>query len=169
MAKGFFRKFSKQFFILCNIIVAILFLLGCYAYLFNPTYFWFVGFLTLGAPYILLVLIGFILFWLFAKKKLMLISFITILLAIKPIAKIIPLRFSKAFDIQKSATNVRIMSWNVDNFMLLENKKNPELKAEMLNLINKYNPDIACFQEMVAADTFVDLNNEYYRKYAFYP
>jgi endonuclease/exonuclease/phosphatase family metal-dependent hydrolase len=38
----------------------------------------------------------------------------------------------------------------------------------MLELINEYQPDIACFQEMVAGDTLVNLNTPYYRKYSFY-
>ena len=45
---GFFRRFTKRFFVLCNIGAALLFLLGCYAYLFDPKYFWFFGLLALG-------------------------------------------------------------------------------------------------------------------------
>lgn len=99
----------------------------------------------------------------------MLIGIVTLLFSIRPISKIFPFHFAKSFDVKKQSTQVRIMSWNVDNFQLLAYKKNPSIKNDMLNLINQYQPDIACFQEMVAADTFVDLNNEYYRKYAFFP
>jgi endonuclease/exonuclease/phosphatase family metal-dependent hydrolase len=169
MAGNFFRKFTKRFFIFCNIIIALLFLLGCYSSWFNPTYFWGLGLLTLAAPYLLLGLILFLVFWLFVKRKLVLISIVPFLLAFKPIAKILPFHFSKLFEVQKQPTSMRIISWNVDNFNLLGYKKDNQIKNEMLDLINKYNPDIACFQEMVAADTYVDLNNEYYRKYAFYP
>ena len=45
------------------------------------------------------------------------------------------------------------MSWNVEHFDILEHKTHPEKKQEMLDLINEYNPDIACFQEMVASDS----------------
>ncbi len=169
MAGSFFRRFTKRFFVICNVLVAILFLLGCYAAWFNPTRFWFLGLLTLAAPYLLLAILLFLLFWLFAKRKLMFISIITLILTIKPISKILPFRFSRSFEIQKMGAGMRVISWNVDNFNLLEYKKNHDVKNGMLDFINKYNPDIACFQEMVAADTFVDLNNAYYRKYAFYP
>ncbi len=169
MAGNFFRRFTKRFFVFCNVIVAIIFLLGCYSAWFNPTYFWHLGLLTLAAPYLLLALLLFLIFWLFTKKKFMLVSIAAMVLAIKPIAAIIPFNFSNSFEVQKPTNHLRIMSWNVDNFDLLENKKNQDVKNQMLNLINKHNPDIACFQEMVAGDTTVDLDNEYYRKYAFYP
>ena len=44
------------------------------------------------------------------------------------------------------------MSWNVEEFNILHYKDHPEVKTQMLELINKYNPDIACFQEVVAGD-----------------
>ncbi len=60
------------------------------------------------------------------------------------------------------------MSWNVAQFDILNYKTNPGVHDKMIDLINKYKPDIACFQEMVAGDSIIDLNNTYYRKYSFY-
>ena len=81
MAKSFFRRFTKKFFIITNIILALLFLAGCYGYLFNPQYFWPVGFLTISAFYFLLLLLVFLIFWIFIKPRWALISFISIVLA----------------------------------------------------------------------------------------
>ena len=47
------------------------------------------------------------------------------------------------------------MTWNVAQFNTLDNKKHPEVKNQMLDMINNYQPDIACFQEMVAEDSAV--------------
>jgi endonuclease/exonuclease/phosphatase family metal-dependent hydrolase len=47
-------------------------------------------------------------------------------------------------------------------------KKSPDTFNQMIQLINDYQPDIACFQEMVGGDTLADLNNAYYRKYSFF-
>ena len=58
---------------------------------------------------------------------------------------------SAPFTVQKSNA-LRIMSWNVEHFDILEHKTHPEKKQEMLDLINEYQPDIACFQEMVSGD-----------------
>lgn len=64
---------------------------------------------------------------------------------------------------------LRVMNWNVAQFNILETKQNPATHQEMINLINEYQPDIACFQEMVCADTLVNVNTPYYRKYSFFP
>lgn len=155
MPKSFFRRLTKRFFIIANSIVAILFLLGCYGYLINPQYFWPAGFLTLSAFYFLLLLILFFGFWLFVKPYYTLISVIAILLALKPVSNIIPFRLSGSFTITKPDNPLRIMSWNVAQFNVLNNKKHPEGKKGMTGLINEYQPDIACFQEMVAEDSTI--------------
>ncbi len=44
------------------------------------------------------------------------------------------------------------MSWNVALFVILEHKTHPEVREQMFELIRQYQPDIACFQEMVGGD-----------------
>ena len=146
------RRFTKKFFIICNLIAGILFLLGCYGYLFNPQKFWFVGLLTLASFYFLLVMVGFIFFWLVAKPGYSLIGVVTILLAWVPLKHLFKIRLAHSFEIKKADNTLRVMSWNVEHFKIAEYKKHPELKMQMLGLINNYNPDVACFQEMVASD-----------------
>jgi len=102
MAKTFFRRFTKKFFIVSNIILAILFLLASYTYLFNPQPFWFLGLLTLGAFYLLLLLIIFLIFWLFVKPKWALLSLITMVLAYPSISNLLPLRFTASFEKKKA-------------------------------------------------------------------
>ena len=154
MPKSFFRRFTKKFFILLNLTLAILFLLGSYAYLFNPKYFWPLGFLTLSAFYLVLLLVLFVFFWLFVKPAWCLISVLTIVVAYKPVRQIVPFRFSTtSFAMEKQQNELRVMSWNVEQFDILEHKTHPETKVHMLDLINEYHPDIACFQEMVGSDT----------------
>ncbi|WP_462255274.1 endonuclease/exonuclease/phosphatase family protein [Ferruginibacter sp.] len=152
MPKSLFRRITKKFFIITNIILAVLFLLGCYGGWFNPKYFWPLGLLTLASFYLLGLLLLFVLFWLFVKARWSLISVITILLAYKPITTIIPFRFSTGFAKQKQDSNLRIMSWNVEHFDILEHKTHPEKKQQMLDLIKDFQPDIATFQEMVGSD-----------------
>src|SRR6187397_1761650 len=99
MAKEFFRKLTKRFFIVANIIVAALFLLGCYGYLFSPKYFWPIGFLTLSSFYFFLALLAFIFFWLIIiKPRRALISAVAILIAYEPMSNILPFHFSQPFN-----------------------------------------------------------------------
>ena len=149
---GFFRRFTKGFLIICNVIVALFFLLGCYASYFNVTTFWFFGLLTLASLYFFLLLMLFIVFWLFANFKYIFISLIAFAIAWKPLAQIIKFKQGEDFKVAKLPNSIRIMSWNVEHFDILEHKTHPERKQEMLDLINKYSPDVACFQEMVGGD-----------------
>ncbi len=159
MAGNFFRRFTKGFFVTCNVIAALLFLAGCYASWFNPKHFWFIGFLTLASIYLLVVLLLFVIFWLFAGKKLMFISIIAMLLAWVPLRHLIKFKFPGDFKLAKKEGDLRVMSWNVEHFDILEHKTHPERKAEMLDLISQYQPDIACFQEMVGSDQYSDAIN----------
>lgn len=155
MAKGFLRRQTKRIFIMANILAGVLFLLGSYSYLFSPAYFWLVGLLNLTAFYFLLILVAFIVFWLFVKPRRALISVVAILFAYKPINNILPFRFSPAQEKVKPAGTIRVMTWNVAQFNVLDDKKHPEVKKRMFDIINEYQPDIACFQEMVAEDSTI--------------
>jgi endonuclease/exonuclease/phosphatase family metal-dependent hydrolase len=147
------RKFTKLVFILSNLLVAFFFLLGCYGNWFNPAHFWFTGLFALASFYLLLLLIGFIVFWLFTKPGLMTISIVTILLAWVPLRQLVKFRLYSDFSIPKKTDAIRVMSWNVEHFDILEHKTHPERKQQMIDMINEYEPDIACFQEMVGSDS----------------
>lgn len=168
MPKPLFRILTKKVFIIINIIIAVLFLLGCNARWLFAKERWFVGLLALAAFYLLLILFIFFIFWLFAKSKWSLLFIVIIIACRKQIVKIIPLRASSGFTLQKQESALRFMSWNVAQFDILNYKKDPSIHNKMIDLINEYQPDIACFQEMVAGDSIIDLNNKYYRRFAFY-
>lgn len=160
MPKSIFRRFTKKFFIIVNVFVAIFYLIGCYNKWFNPATWWFLGFFNLGAFYLLLVLMGFAFFWLFAKPRWALISIVAILLAYGPLRHMLPLRINSGnFALAKKEGSLRVMSWNVEHFDILEHKTHPETKQQMLSFIKTYSPDIACMQEVVAADSFPNAIN----------
>ncbi len=138
-----------------NIIAAVLFLAGSYGYLLNPVYFWPVGLLTLSAFYFLLLLLAFVIFWLVIKPRLAFISLAALLLAYKPVSNIIAMRLPGKFAQAKPQNALRVMTWNVAQFNVMDDKKNPGIKKNMVDLVNYYQPDIACFQEMVAEDSTV--------------
>ena len=168
MPKSFFRRISKKLFIISNIVVATCFLIGCYSNYFFSANWWPVGLLCLAAFYLFIILCLFFIFWLYVKPGWSLLSVITILLAYKPLTNILPPRLTAHFTETKQAGDCRIMNWNVAQFDILYNKQRPDIRDNMMDLINDYKPDIACFQEMVAGDTLINLNTAYYRKYSFF-
>ena len=168
MPKSIIRRLTKKVLIIANAVVAALFLMGCYSEVFFSASWWPVGFLTLSLFYLLLVLFIFFIFWLFVKPVWVIIFLITGTLSYKHVGNIIPFRLSSFFTQKKRVTDIRIMSWNVAQFDIMKFKESPATFNKMIRLINDYQPDIACFQEMVSGDTLADLNNTYYRKYTFY-
>lgn len=155
MSTSFFRRLTKRFFIVANVVVALLFLLGSFGYFLNPVYFWPIGFLTLTSFYFMLVLVAFIFFWLVIKPRLVFISLLSLVVAYKPISHVIAMRMPGAFPQAKPQQALRIMSWNVAQFNVMEDKNHPDVKKQMFEFINYYQPDIGCFQEMVAEDSSI--------------
>lgn len=158
MEKPFLRRFTKKIFIISNIVAALFFLIGANVKYFDPIKWWFLSLFTLALPYLLFLLLFFILFWLLFKPVWSSISLLALLICLPAVSNIFPLNFSSDFNLAKRPGDIRVMSWNVEQFGILHYKDHPEIKQEMLALINKYDPDIACFQEVVAGESKKSIN-----------
>ena len=148
------KRFTKVLLVTCNIIVAVFLFIGCYGSEFDAEKYWYTGLFTLTTFYILLLLGVFAIFWIFVKKTLVFISITAVILCWSKLKEVIPFHFGHNFVIAKKPARIRVMSWNVEHFDILEHRSHPERKQEMIAMINEYEPDIACFQEMVASDRF---------------
>src|SRR5580658_6480113 len=129
------RGFVGKLFLYINIIIAVLFSVGCHAKWFDPVQCWLVGLLTLLSSYFLFILCAFFIGWLFVSPRWSLIFIIIVWTNWKPITNIFPLRLPVTFELKKQDSSLRIMSWNVEQFEVLHYSKNPELKQQMLDLI----------------------------------
>ena len=118
-----------------NSLAAVCFLMGCYGKLFFSAKWWPVGLLTIAAFYFFVLLLLFLLFWIFIKPGWSLISVISIAIAYVPFSHIIPPRLTSDFSIIKNTADTRVMSWNVAQFDVLYNKRSPETRDKMLELI----------------------------------
>ncbi|MGI8951180.1 MAG: endonuclease/exonuclease/phosphatase family protein [Chitinophagaceae bacterium] len=149
MAKSVFRKFFKWFFITLNIFVCIAFLLACLAPYLNPAHWWLIGFLGLSVPYLIILLIFSIIFWLIIKPIFFLIPFFSLLIGWNQMSVLFATHFHSDFNNNKPNSVLRIVDWNVASMYGLSNDK--EIKkhdrTEIANLILKQNPDIICLQE----------------------
>lgn len=152
MASGF-RRFTRGFLLLLHIITAIAFLVSCYVSWFNPVKLWYLGLLNVGSFYLLAALILFFILWILFRKRYAWITVICFILAWKPLQQLFPFRLPQTFHLAKDSAVLRVMSWNVAHFNILEHKKHPEKKQEMIDVINEFQPDVACFQEMVGSDS----------------
>ncbi len=149
MAASFLRASVKWFFLSLNIIVCLLFLIGCLAPYINPAKVWLIGFLGLSLPYLITLLIFFILFWFFAKPILALIPIISLLIGWKQLSVLFACHMPHEFVQQKTDSTIRIVDWNVGSMYGMSN--NSEIKrhdrTEIADLILRQQPDIICLQE----------------------
>jgi len=154
MPSNYLRSFAKAIFAIINIMVSAVFFLGCYAKWFSPARWWFISLFTLASFYLFVVLIIFFIGWLLAKSRWAFLFILVVIATFKPLSNIIPFRLPSSFNIKKQPKAIRVMSWNVESFEILKYTNHaPEEKSKMIQLINQYDPDIACFQEMTAADS----------------
>ena len=158
MKRSFVRRFTKKTFVITNFIIATLFLIGANVKYFDPGHWWFLSLFTLLLPYLLLALVLFIPFWLFTRPAWSLISLLSLLVSLHAVRNVFAVNSPSSFALQKDSSALRVMTWNVELFNILHYKDHPENRQKIINLINKYNPDIACFQEMVAGENNKAIN-----------
>jgi len=139
--------------LIINLCLCLLLGLACYGTSINQGDYWFLGLFPLGTPFFLAGVLAFLLIWLFVKKIYLLPGLLTLILCYKPIAHIIPFRYTPGFSKEKDDKTLRVMSWNVEHFNITRYREQPDVKQRMIDLVNEYQPDIACFQEMVAGDS----------------
>lgn len=145
-----FRLFTKRFFIYSNIVVVFFFLLACLVPYLNPQRWWFISFLGLGFPILLLFVIFFAIGWLaILKPRYALISGIALVLSIKSISVFFAFHKTRKFTYQKGPQTIRVVSWNVARFIELKRNTNKgsETRLKMFELLKEQNADVLCLQE----------------------
>jgi len=167
-----FRIFTKRVLIFINYGVVFLFLLACIAPYLDPQAWWFISFLGIGFPFLLLVVAGFMVWWLFVKRRHALISGIALLLGFKSVTAFYAISIPKRFVAQKKPETIRIATWNVARFIEMKrnNNKGSQTRLKMLEQIRSQNADILCLQEFFhSSDSTLYHNLDYMRDSLRYP
>ncbi len=149
MAKGVVRTIFKTTILVLTIIVSVAFLFVCIVPFASPTYFWWVGFAGLSAPYLILLLQFAMIFWLFAKPRLALIPLFVLIIGYQQIGVVFAYHFKTSFSKKKLPETLRIVNWNVQSFNGLTNNKNTKklVRNDIAEGIEKLNADVVCLQE----------------------
>jgi len=144
-----FRIFTKRFFIFLNLLVVFFFLLACIAPYLDPQKWWFISFLGLGFPFLLVLVFTFCCWWLFVKRRYALISAIALLLGFKAISVFLAFHRPQKFHETKSPNTFRVATWNVARFIEMKrnNNKGSQTRLRMMEQIQAQNADILCLQE----------------------
>jgi endonuclease/exonuclease/phosphatase family metal-dependent hydrolase len=171
MAKGWIRRTTKKVFIVINAIVVLLFLIAALSPYINPQDFWLHGFIALATPYLILLLILFLLFWLITKPMIALMPLIALLIGWQQIAVVFAWTGNAIFTKRKAENHFRIVNWNIQSFNGLSKNALAKkmVRDEVANSILKTYPDIICLQEFnnAASENNISLFSNSHPYYVF--
>lgn len=168
---GTYRLILKRSFIFLNSLTAVIFLLTCLAPYLNPANWWFISLLGLGFGFILVLLIGFLIFWLVVRPRYIFISLITLAIGWQSLVSFFGFH-TDSYSITKQKGTLRVASWNVARFLELKrnNNKKSQTRLKMLDLIKAQNADVLCFQEFYhSTDSTLYDNITYIKESLGYP
>lgn len=155
MAKNAFRRATKTVLISINAFVSLLFLTACLSPYLNPTHWWLIGFTGLIIPYVVLVLIFFLIFWLTVKPVLVWIPLLTLGIGWQQISVMFAWHPGSGFSKKRHDNIIRIVDWNVQSFNGLSKSKEVQkmIRNDVVASILKWQPDVICLQEFNNATT----------------
>ncbi|MES2372012.1 MAG: endonuclease/exonuclease/phosphatase family protein [Bacteroidota bacterium] len=167
MAKSLFRRIVKTTLITINVIISVLFLIACLSPYMNPARWWLIGFTGLIVPYLLLVLIFFVFFWLIVKPRYVWIVLLTLALGWQQISVVFAWHPGAGFTKKRTESALRIVDWNVQSFNGLS-KNASNTAADLARTIIKQEPDVICLQEFntaANADNIALFKEQYWYHY----
>ncbi len=137
------KKFVKKILLIINIILALLSLLSYLSIYISPNSFYIMPFLGLAYPFIILINIIFILFWLIVFSRYFLISLVTLLIGWNSLGKYF--QFSGKENTEKG---IKVLSYNVQHFNSRYNNTEKENVKEITEFLKQQQADIICLQEV---------------------
>lgn len=146
MAKAIFKWFIQAFILLTSVIYIAA---SCTSYI-NPISCSLFTFLALGFPYILFAMMLAIFLAFFSYRKFVWVFCIILLFGTKNIIATTGLHpFTKAFKQQKSKGTIRLLSWNVNQFIDCRKAVDSTNSSRrlMFKFIEESNADILCLQD----------------------
>jgi endonuclease/exonuclease/phosphatase family metal-dependent hydrolase len=144
------RNFLNTILFYLNIIAGILLLLSYLSTYISPAKIWVLAFFGLAYPYILLLNLLFLVYYIIRWKRKFLLSLIIILLGFNHLNNFIPIRLGKKYikgQEKEGGNEIKILSFNVRAFNIYEWYSNPATAKGILNLIQSEHPDVICLQE----------------------
>ncbi|SDX56664.1 Metal-dependent hydrolase, endonuclease/exonuclease/phosphatase family [Hydrobacter penzbergensis] len=149
MAKTLFRRAVKTTLIGINLLLVALFLLACLSPYLNPTHWWLIGFTGLIVPYLVLLLIFFLIGWLIAKPVLALLPLVALCVGYRQLNVLFAWHPGSGINKPKKSNDLRVVDWNVQSFNGLSKNKETKkhIREEVAQTVLKLEPDVICMQE----------------------
>lgn len=144
------RKFLHRTLVTFCILFAVGLLLTYLSVYINPDKFWVAGLLGLAYPFLLIINLFFLVYWIIRWKRLFLIPIFTILLGTSHLLNFIQLPFGK--KIENLNPSFSILSYNINLFRLYSWSNQTPSFSKISEFVKEKNVDIACFQEFFVVE-----------------
>lgn len=143
------------FLLALNAIIALLFLFVCLTpFLEGTGLSWLVSMVGMGFPFLLLLLLIFLLIWVFRWGKkvsrfMIVFNLIVLLAGIQQIRAVFGFHFLSGKDFMERPEGIRVMSWNVSGWDIhnWDAKNKQTYQPLMFDLIEQSGPDVLLLQE----------------------
>lgn len=136
----------KKFGFVINVFAAAFLLLAYLAYFIPPDTFWPLAFFGLTYPFLLLINLFFLVFWIVQRSRNSILSMIVILLGIGQLNNSVQFKSYK----KDRGNGIKILSYNVNYFAYNRNKK-PSNSTDLVKYLKNSSADIVCLQEVTIA------------------
>lgn len=147
MAKTKKYSFLDKLILPVAVVVAIILVLGTLAGSMDPRKHAIIAFFGLAYPFVLVINIIFIAWWLISKKWIFaLVTIVVIAIGFKTLKATFAIGGDEG-GAEKPENSVRMMTYNVHNFKLYGGDNDEQVKEKMLQVVKDQNPDVVCFQE----------------------
>lgn len=145
------NKGIRLFIIIIHILIVFVFLLVALVPFLDAGRFWFIAFLGLSYPFLLLAVILCLVICLVIKSKWALLPLLALIISFQQIRALFAFRLKKEFIENKEAPTLRVLSWNVskwsENKNSMRNRPENSFRNHMMDLVAIQNADVLCFQE----------------------
>jgi endonuclease/exonuclease/phosphatase family metal-dependent hydrolase len=141
-----------------NALVSVLLLVSILASYISPALAWAVALFGIGYPYILILNILFVVYWLLVQDKAILLSLGAILVGYPQLSNQVRLNFFADPPLQ-TEKSFKLLSFNTRLFDLYQWTNRGDTRHRIFRLFQKENPNILCIQEFYTSSTRQGLNN----------
>ena len=143
------RNFLHRILVAVSLVFVFALLLSYLSIYVSPGKIVFPAFFGLAYPYLFLINLFFVFYWIYRKRWSAVIPLFVIVLGWTPFTQYFALGFNSGETI---TTDVKVMSYNVRYFNIYNWNKDPDAAHAMLEMIKKEDVDIVCFQEFLVRD-----------------
>ena len=131
--------------LILNLGAIITLLLSYAAAHFSPETMGYFVLFGLAYPFVLLLNIAFIIYWLLKRPRFSIFSAAIILLGIGHLTDFFQISFAKNRD--ESASHLKILTYNVHVFDVFDRKEGQQTRDAIFDVLVRENADVLCFQE----------------------